>query len=171
MNDLELAWESHAIEPEDAYLDLETGAVLVIPPEVSSELERLEELGESATPEALAAASALPNWERELIPDALRVEEGFGMRFIRIPHDESRDAYNDMAAFIETVRDGRLQERLSDAIHGRGAFRRFKDTLAREDAERERWFAFQAARVHQRILAWLAEEGIAPAERPEMEAH
>ena len=171
MNDLELAWESHAIEPEDAYLDLETGAVVVIPPEVSSELERLEEdSGESATPEALVAASRLPDWERELIPDALRVEEGFGTRFIRIPHDESRDAYDDMVAFIETGRNGRLQERLSDAIRGRGAFRRFKDELTWNPAERERWFVFQAARVHQRILDWLAEEGIAPAERPEMEA-
>jgi Uncharacterised protein family (UPF0158) len=171
MNDLELAWESHAIDPQDAFLDLETGAVALIPGEVSSEVERLEEeLGEDAAPEAFAAASRLPDWERDLLRDKLRVEEGFGTRFIRIPQEETRDAYHDMEDFIETVRDGQLQERLSDAIRGRGAFRRFNDVLARHDAERERWFAFRAERVRQRICDWLAEEGVAPEDRSHMEA-
>jgi hypothetical protein len=35
-----------------------------------------------------------------------------------------------------------------------------KDVLAGYPAERERWFAFKAARVRQRVLAWLADEGI-----------
>jgi hypothetical protein len=42
------------------------------------------------------------------------------------------------------------------SINRRGAFRRFKDTLLADPDERERWFAFSAARV----LAWLAEERI-----------
>jgi hypothetical protein len=163
MDDLELAWAFHGSEPEDAFLDRETGAVVVIPAEVSSELERLrEELGENTTPDALVAASHLPEWERNVLRDKLQVEEWFGTRFIRIPHEETRDAYRDMEAFIGTVGDSRLQEHLSDAIRGRGAFRRFKAALARHDAERERWFAFQTARLHQRIRGWLADEGIEP---------
>ncbi|MDQ3699974.1 MAG: UPF0158 family protein [Chloroflexota bacterium] len=34
--------------------------------------------------------------------------------------------------------------------------------LARNPAERERWFAFKDHRVRQRVLAWLAQEGIEP---------
>jgi hypothetical protein len=65
-----------------------------------------------------------------------------------------------MEAFIATVTSARLQERLGAAIRGRGAFRRFKDVLAAAPAERARWFAFKDQRVRQRVLAWLADEGI-----------
>ena len=46
------------------------------------------------------------------------------------------------------------------AIRGRDAFHRFKDALLAHPDERECWFAFSAARVHERVLAWLAKEGI-----------
>ena len=32
--------------------------------------------------------------------------------------------------------------------------------------ERERWFAFRDARLRERIVAWLADEGIVPIPRP-----
>ena len=65
-----------------------------------------------------------------------------------------------MAAFIETVANARLRDRLSRAIQGRGAFRRFKDALLDYPQERERWFAFRDARQRERTLEWLASEGI-----------
>ena len=43
----------------------------------------------------------------------------------------SRDGYRDMELFIGTVRDPGRADRLEIAISGRGAFRRFKDVLAR----------------------------------------
>ena len=67
-----------------------------------------------------------------------------------------------MEAFIETVATARLRDQLSRAIAGKGAFRRFKDTLLDAPAERERWFAFQAARQRERALEWLRSEGLAP---------
>ena len=67
-----------------------------------------------------------------------------------------------MEAFIETVEDERLQDRLDRSIRGRGAFRRFKDALEEHPIERERWFAFKDARLRGRALEWLAEEGIEP---------
>jgi len=65
----------------------------------------------------------------ELLYEADAVEEGFGVRFIRLPDADSREGYEDMEAFIETVANPRLQERLWAAIRGRGAFGRFKDVL------------------------------------------
>ena len=73
---------------------------------------------------------------------------------------DSRDGYRDMVDFIDTVPDQRLGDRLSDAIRGRGAFRRFADTLRREsEDELSRWFEFADERKRGRARAWLADVG------------
>src|SRR6516164_11845988 len=71
----------------------------------------------------------------------------------------SRDGYRDMERFIGTVRDPGRTDRLEIAISGRGAFRRFKDVLARWPGELDRWYAFSAERQHGRARAWLADAG------------
>lgn len=71
----------------------------------------------------------------------------------------SRDGYRDMERFIGTVRDPGRADRLEIAISGRGAFRRFKDVLARWPEELERWYAFSAERQRGRARAWLADAG------------
>ncbi|GAA2884425.1 hypothetical protein GCM10010472_48190 [Pseudonocardia halophobica] len=65
-----------------------------------------------------------------------------------------------MVEFIDTVPDEGLADRLDGAIRGRGAFRRFADTLrrARED-ELSRWFEFTDERKRGRARAWLADIG------------
>lgn len=73
---------------------------------------------------------------------------------------DSRDGYRDMVEFIDTVPDERPAERLGDAIHGRGAFRRFADTLRRaNEDELSRWFEFTGERKRGRARAWLADAG------------
>ena len=155
------------------FLDLDTGNVIRITAEVRDELEALyAELPEEPADEGsyrVTFAAALehrepPGWMHELLLEADAVEGGLGTRFLRVPEADSREGYGEMQAFIETVSSPRLQERLWAAIRGRGAFRRFKDVLASAPAERERWFAFKDARLRQRVLAWLADEGIEPAE-------
>jgi hypothetical protein len=73
---------------------------------------------------------------------------------------DSREGYRDMVDFIDTVTDEGLADRLHVAIRGRGAFRRFADTLrrARED-ELTRWFEFTGERQRGRARAWLADVG------------
>jgi GrpB-like predicted nucleotidyltransferase (UPF0157 family) len=104
----------------------------------------------------------VPDWQKELLRDAALVEFGFNSRFIEIPQADSREGYEDMEAFIETVAQPHLQELLQVAIRGKGAFRRFKDALAAHPHERERWFQFHDERLHQRVLDWLETEGIDP---------
>jgi hypothetical protein len=65
-----------------------------------------------------------------------------------------------MEAFIETVSDPRLQDKLRDAIRGRGAFRRFKDVLAGHEAEQAKWYAFRDQRLLERVQEWLEDEGV-----------
>ena len=84
-------------------------------------------------------------------------------RYLQVRRADSREGYDDMQDFIDTVSDEHLQELLNVAIQGRGAFRRFKDVLARHPAEQQRWFDFQAARLDARVREWLAEEGNEPA--------
>jgi hypothetical protein len=54
----------------------------------------------------------------------------------------SRDGYRDMELFIGTVGDSGRADRLEIAISGRGAFRRFKDVLARWPGELDRCMRF-----------------------------
>jgi hypothetical protein len=74
--------------------------------------------------------------------------------------------YGWMAAFAATVGDARLRDRLGSALEGRGAFRRFKHGLLGAPRERERWFAFRDARLHEAARRWLVDHGIDATTRP-----
>ena len=161
MTSLEMAFEASDNE-SPFYLDLEKAEVLQAADEAQSDFERLSEEAEEAgieVEEALAM-SDLQDWEKEMVSQILRIESGLGTTVIEIPPEDSREGYRDMEAFIESVGDSPLKRRLADAIAGGRPFRRFKDVIAAYPEERERWFAFQDARQHQRMLDWLEEQGI-----------
>lgn len=82
----------------------------------------------------------------------------------------SHEGYADMEAFIERVHDPRARDLLDRAIRGRGAFRRFKDTLFDLPELRDAWFAFHDARMSRRALEWLAEENLIDRETAERTA-
>lgn len=108
------------------YLDLETGEILFVSDMKDKETEKLrDDIDEN--------------------PD----------RYESIPKAESSEGYADMDDFIATVEDEHLAELLKVAIDGKGAFRRFKDVLARYPEERERWFKFKDDRVRGRAMEWL----------------
>lgn len=81
-----------------------------------------------------------------------------------IPPVESHDGYRDMEDFVAAVPDPRASELLGRAIVGRGAFRRFKDTLFDLPELREQWFRFRDARARRRALDWLEVEGLVTTE-------
>ena len=83
-------------------------------------------------------------------------------RWLAVWCEGSRDAYRDMEDFIETVRNEEQADLLSVVISGRGAFRRFKDVLARWPGELERWYAFSDEHQRARARAWLAAAGYSP---------
>jgi hypothetical protein len=78
----------------------------------------------------------------------------------RIRHTESYESYRDMAEFVAAVHHRRAADLLDRAISGRGAFRRFKDTLFEFPELRDQWFRFRNARARRRALSWLAAEGL-----------
>jgi Uncharacterised protein family (UPF0158) len=80
-------------------------------------------------------------------------------RWLPVHGEGSREGYRDMELFIASVEDPGRAERLAIAISGRGAFRRFKDELARSPGELERWHALAEERQRGRARSWLAAAG------------
>ena len=72
----------------------------------------------------------------------------------------SREGWWDMSEFAETIDDLALADRLQRAIHGRRAFRRFRDELAEHPDELTRFHLFADERQRGRARRWLAEHGL-----------
>lgn len=143
------------------YLDVETGQILAIMEDIAWKLEEIYEeiCDEDGNPvvtlEEYFQQRDDPDWQKEMILDADRVEQAYGTRYLRVERDDPYGDYRDMERFVGTVEDDRLRERLWDAIQGRGAFRRFKDLLARHPQLEEAWFEFKDARLQARVADWL----------------
>jgi hypothetical protein len=68
-----------------------------------------------------------------------------------------------MADFADRLSDEAAGRRLTRAIAGKGAFRRFKNALYEEFPELlPAWHAFREARANRRAVEWLADEGLIP---------
>lgn len=80
--------------------------------------------------------------------------------YLRIESVSSREQYRWMERFIQMVEHPQLRDSLAQAIDGKGAFRRFKDVLMSNAAERERWFSFRSDRLRVFMEAWLAAHNI-----------
>ena len=167
LEDLAMAFETER-SMFDYFFDLETGETILVTHETRSELEAWYEQAAEQDPEAetdltaLLAAEGVEGWQAEELLDADRVGRGFGVRIVRVPREDSREGYREMEAFIDTVENAHMRDHLERAIRGRGAFRRFKDTLLDDEAERQRWFVFKNRRMEQRVVAWLGTLGIEP---------
>lgn len=154
LGDIAMAMEMQFSESAN-YLDLQTGEVVVMPPELQDE-ERIfdEEYVED-----------LPAWEQELVPVAREITGSVG-RYASIPTAPSYQEYDLMVEFAQSVRDPQLRELLVVALDGRGAFGRFKRVLEQHPRERERWFSMRDQFSEQRVREWLEELEIEPLEDP-----
>ncbi len=85
--------------------------------------------------------------------------------YLRIEPVSSREQYRWMERFIPLVEEPPLQEKLTHAIEGKGAFRRFKDVLMSFASVRERWFAFRSERLRIFMEAWLSAHALNPTRR------
>jgi hypothetical protein len=167
LSSVELAMTNAYIE-HNYYLDLEMGDTILVTDEIRRELERIyeentdEDVDDVFDIEPFIGRLDIPDWEKEFLRDADRVEREFGTRFIEIPHADSDEGYRDMEDYIDTVKNQRLQDRLTQAINRRRPFRRLKDVLEDYPEELERWFNFSNSRIHERMLEWLKDNGIEP---------
>jgi Uncharacterised protein family (UPF0158) len=87
------------------------------------------------------------------------VDEPADRGLLPIDSAGSRAAYDDMVTFASAVGDRRAGDLLERALEGRGAFRRFRDTLHEFADLVGPWSAFAQARSETRAIDWLASEG------------
>ena len=80
-------------------------------------------------------------WEE----DINEIEENFD-KYFQFERMDSRESFQVMEDFIETVEDKRLKEKLELGLSLSKPFRNFKDIIDDENEYRKRWFAFKDAR-------------------------
>jgi hypothetical protein len=118
-------------DPPGGYLDLETGNVWPMSIVDDGQVEGLDGYGDDPDPQ----------------------------RWLDVVGEGSREAFQDMVDFTESVTDPRAHDDLSAALDGRGAFRRFQAALDRHEAYRVHWRVLSTERRAGRARAWLAEQG------------
>jgi hypothetical protein len=99
------------------------------------------------------------------LADARGILEG-GDDYLALPDRFEIDEYRMMERFAGGVADPAVQAELSDALRGRGAFRRFKDGVRRFGLAEE-WYRYRDRGYTEVALAWCEAHGItvAPPQR------
>ncbi|MEU2001477.1 UPF0158 family protein [Rhodococcus sp. NPDC019627] len=80
-------------------------------------------------------------------------------RWLYVECTGSRAGYRDMELFIDSLTDTGLADRLTIAISGRGAFRRFREVLVQMPDEFHRYQLLSDERTRGRARRWLADQG------------
>lgn len=79
--------------------------------------------------------------------------------FIPLPTKEEVNDYQNMVNFTETIEDDKKRDWFENAIHGKGAFRRFRATLERFGMETE-WYDYLEACHRELAIEWCEQYGI-----------
>lgn len=125
-----------------AYLNRQTGVVTLL----SDEELRAAENDE--------APEDFPEWQQENIRIAIAILATDDYR--QLPDQHEIHEWSIMRDFCETVTNPHHRQSLLDSIHGKGAFRYFKDTLYRFGIE-EQWYRFHKEALRQIAKEWLAD--------------
>ena len=167
-DEIQKAMEDVVRDTFDYFLDVETGEVMTFSDEILRDCKSKlydsdsDEIDDDIEYIEFDQEPEIPDWmvdEVELALEILLDEQG---RFIRIPERNSVMAYKSIAEFIETVDDPLLKEELSEALNGKGAFRRFKDILTGYPKVRKKWHRFNAKAMKKEITEWLDSIGMKP---------
>jgi len=98
-------------------------------------------------------------WERDEIREAVEFLSRWD-EYVELPSQYDIHEYQIMEAFAEATPDPHNQELLFVALSGKGAFRRFKDTLIRARLENE-WYAYRFLAYIDIAREWCEDNEIA----------
>lgn len=79
--------------------------------------------------------------------------------YIGLPDQYDIDEYNIMEEFIETIEDSKMYNQLESSIIGKGAFRRFKDTV-NELRIANVWYDFREEAYKKIAIEWCNDNNI-----------
>ena len=80
-------------------------------------------------------------------------------RFLRFPTKYEIHQYRIMENFVDQLSPGKAQEELTHAIRGKGAFRRFRQSVCFHRLE-QRWYDYLAEAYREIAIRWCEEEGV-----------
>jgi Uncharacterised protein family (UPF0158) len=130
-----------------SFLNLDTGEVETVSHEL---LRAAEEFGVPDPPDLLTWQEA--EWE---VAKRIAASD----RFVELPTKFGVHEWAIMRDFSSTVGSEGLRDELVRAIHGRGAFRRFKEVVRLHGIESE-WFTFRADALARIARDWCDQHGI-----------
>lgn len=125
-----------------AFLNVVTGKVISVGQEEFSAAEENDDalgLGEDALQEIRDVAE--------------------GKDYIALPSQFDIHEHQILVRFADSVDNQSHSDQLHNALHGRGAFRRFKDTAYRLGIEKD-WFAFRDKAYEDLAVEWCEENNI-----------
>ena len=130
-----------------AYIDTATGEVIPL----AEEHLRAAEDGEEGDRWA--------DWEKQAVKEAAAVLADEGGRYLAVPTEFEIDEWQMMERFARDVEDAEASDILWSAIHGSGAFRRFKDATHSLGIADE-WYAYHDQQYRNIAIEWCEEHGI-----------
>lgn len=80
-------------------------------------------------------------------------------RFLLFPTEYDIHQYRIMEDFIDQLPSGRARDELAGAIHGKGAFRRFKQSVRYHGLEQD-WYDYLDGAYRELAIRWCAENGL-----------
>lgn len=95
-------------------------------------------------------ASEYDEEEQEL---ADLIDAEWNVRFFGLPSKYDIHEYSIMEDFIWSLPEGHMQDVLENAIRGKGAFRRFRDSIIRYGVEQD-WYDFQIEAYRKLAVEW-----------------
>lgn len=137
-----------------SYLNMETGTILNITDDLESACYRFEHLPADANDEDVYAAFGW-DWEYPEFLNFLRNSD----QYKRLPDQHDIREYRLMQRFISTVEDDECREDLQKAIQGKGAYRKFKETLYRYGIQRQ-WYEVKDQHLMSIAQEWCASNNI-----------
>ena len=134
-------------ETWSAYLNRSSAKVVSLPDDAFLDVEESEEGDEEYYGEA----------DQELIALASEIMESDD--YVELPSKFKVNDWSIMREFCDSVDNSEQRDRLLSAIHGNGAFRRFKQSVYDLGLEDE-WFKFKDTCYEEIAIEWLDSEGI-----------
>ncbi|HET9551240.1 MAG TPA: UPF0158 family protein [Candidatus Binatia bacterium] len=128
-----------------AYINRKTGELITITDEMFSLAEDPDE------------AEDAPEWQKEFMPKVREVTASED--FIPLPSKFDIHEWSIMERFARSVADGDVRDELEAALHGRGAFGRFKDALHRRRIA-DAWYRYRDAALEEIAIEFLEAHGI-----------
>ena len=124
-----------------AYFNKKNGKFLYINDDIRYEADSDKPIGE------------VTEWMREEVKEFRKIQVGDDEHHVSIPGKFEIHEYRIMEKFCYTIETEQIVDQLIQSIKGRGAFRKFRDTLFRLGLE-QRWFTYKNDVFRRKAKDW-----------------